>query len=52
MQKHFTFDPVPSSGEMLGMQTNLFARLVRILIAVLSAPRGDQGGWEGGARGL
>jgi hypothetical protein len=27
-------------------------RLVAILKAVLSAPRGDQGGWEGGARGL
>jgi hypothetical protein len=29
-----------------------FNRLFRILVGVLSAPKGDQGGWEGGARGL
>lgn len=27
-------------------------RLFRVLVGVLSAPKGDQGGWEGGARGL
>lgn len=25
---------------------------MKLIIAVLSAPRGDQGGWEAGARGL
>ena len=26
--------------------------LLRALVAMLSSPKGDQGGWEGGARGL
>jgi hypothetical protein len=29
-----------------------FARVVRFLVEMLSSPKGDQGGWEGGARGL
>ena len=32
--------------------TSPFARLMHFFIKLLSAPRGDQGGWEGGARGL
>jgi hypothetical protein len=30
----------------------LLRRLLRALITILSSPKGDQGGWEGGARGL
>jgi hypothetical protein len=30
----------------------LLARLLRFLATVLASPKGDQGGWEGGARGL
>jgi len=26
--------------------------LVRVVVAILSSPKGDHGGWEGGARGL
>jgi hypothetical protein len=28
------------------------ARVVSFLLEVLSSPKGSQGGWEGGARGL
>ena len=31
---------------------NLLRRLLRTLTAIFSSPKGDQGGWEGGARGL
>jgi hypothetical protein len=31
---------------------NLLRRLLRTLVALISSPKGDQGGWEGGARGL
>jgi hypothetical protein len=27
-------------------------RLIRMLVEILSSPKGNQGGWEGGARGL
>ena len=30
----------------------LVRMLVRVVVAILSSPKGDQGGWEGGARGL
>jgi hypothetical protein len=30
----------------------LLARLLRLLATILASPKGDQGGWEGGARGL
>jgi len=30
----------------------LFRMLWRIIVAILSSPKGDHGGWEGGARGL
>jgi hypothetical protein len=30
----------------------LVRMLVRFVVAILSSPKGDQGGWEGGARGL
>ena len=33
-------------------QPNLLGRLLRLLGTVFSSPKGDQGGWEGGARGL
>jgi hypothetical protein len=31
---------------------SLLRRLLRALVAIISSPKGDQGGWEGGARGL
>ena len=31
---------------------NLLRRLLRALVAIFSSPKGDHGGWEGGARGL
>jgi len=34
------------------MKPSLFKRIVAVLAAMLSGPKGDQGGWEGGARGL
>jgi hypothetical protein len=27
-------------------------RLIRLLVEILSSPKGYQGGWEGGGRGL
>jgi hypothetical protein len=33
-------------------KTTLPSRFLRSVISVLSSPKGDQGGWEGGARGL
>jgi hypothetical protein len=30
----------------------LLRRILAFLVTVLSSPKGDQGGWEGGARGL
>lgn len=35
----------PKKASLLSQILGIFARL-------LSAPKGDQGGWEGGARGL
>jgi hypothetical protein len=31
---------------------NPIRRLLRVLLAIFSSPKGHQGGWEGGARGL
>jgi hypothetical protein len=33
-------------------QPSFLSAILRVLIAILSSPKGDQGGWEGGARGL
>lgn len=33
-------------------KAGLLRRLVAFLAKVLASPKGDQGGWEGGARGL
>jgi len=33
-------------------QLNFVKALLRYLGAILAAPQGNQGGWEGGARGL
>ena len=30
----------------------LLRRFLRLLVRIFSSPKGDQGGWEGGARGL
>jgi len=30
----------------------LFRMLGRIIVAIFSSPKGDHGGWDGGARGL
>jgi hypothetical protein len=30
----------------------LLRRFLHLLVRVLSSPKGDQGGWEGGSRGL
>jgi|SoiMethySBSTD1v2_1073268.scaffolds.fasta_scaffold33969_4 hypothetical protein len=32
--------------------TSLLRRLLSALVSIFSSPRGDQAGWEGGARGL
>ena len=45
--QHFaaeTAEPVSTS--------NPFRGLLRVLVTIFSSPKGDQGGWEGGARGL
>jgi hypothetical protein len=31
---------------------SLLRRLLRALASIFSSPKGNQGGWEGGARGL
>jgi hypothetical protein len=31
---------------------SILAAVLRVLVAILSGAKGDQGGWEGGARGL
>jgi hypothetical protein len=31
---------------------SLLRRLLSALVAIFSSPKGNQGGWEGGARGL
>ena len=39
----------PSSARA---KPGLLRRILAFLAKVLSSPKGDQGGWEGGARGL
>jgi len=34
------------------INSSILRRLLRALVVMLSSPKGDQGGWEGGARGL
>ena len=34
------------------MKISLLRRIFNFLVRLLSSPKGDQGGWEGGARGL
>ena len=41
--------PEPSSAPA---KAGLLRRILAFLAKVLSSPKGDQGGWEGGARGL
>src|SRR5262249_23340999 len=41
--------PEPSSAPA---KPGLLRRILAFLAKVLSSPKGDQGGWEGGARGL
>ena len=36
----------------IGKKAGLRRRILALLVKVLSSPAGDQGGWEGGARGL
>jgi hypothetical protein len=33
-------------------KVGLLRRFIRLFVRILSSPKGDQGGWEGGARGL
>jgi hypothetical protein len=50
MNKHIEireFAPSPAPAKQ-----GLLRRILAFLAKVLSSPKGDQGGWEGGARGL
>ena len=33
-------------------KATLLRRIIAFLARIISGPKGDQGGWEGGARGL
>ena len=33
-------------------EQKVLRRFLRLLVRIFSSPKGDQGGWEGGARGL
>jgi hypothetical protein len=33
-------------------KSGLLRRFLRLFVRIFSSPKGDQGGWEGGARGL
>jgi len=37
---------------VIGKKAGFRRRILAFLVNVLSSPAGDQGGWEGGARGL
>jgi hypothetical protein len=41
-----------ATGPEAAKKTGLLRRLFTFLLELLSGPKGDQGGWEGGARGL
>jgi hypothetical protein len=50
MNKHVgvrDFEPSPAPAK-----AGILRRLLAFLAKVLASPKGDQGGWEGGARGL
>jgi len=50
MNKHVgvrDFKPSPAPA-----RAGILRRLLAFLAKVLASPKGDQGGWEGGARGL
>jgi hypothetical protein len=50
MNKHVgvrEFEPSPAPAK-----AGILRRLLAFLAKVLASPKGDQGGWEGGARGL
>jgi hypothetical protein len=53
MNMHRDSHTFSNSGETLEpKKVGLLRRFFRLLIRILSSPKGDQGGWEGGARGL
>ena len=41
-----------ATSSLKPMKVSLLRRIFNFLVRVLSSPKGDQGGWEGGARGL
>jgi hypothetical protein len=50
MNKHVgvrDFETSPASTKV-----GMLRRILAFLAKVLASPKGDQGGWEGGARGL
>jgi hypothetical protein len=50
MNKHVgvrEFEPSPAPAKV-----GILRRILAFLAKVLASPKGDQGGWEGGARGL
>jgi hypothetical protein len=50
MNKHVNIQEFsPSQGFK---KPSRLRRVITFLATMLSAPKGDQGGWEGGARGL
>jgi hypothetical protein len=44
--------PQQFDKEKKAAKPSFLRRLLRHLVTMLSAPRGYQGGWEGGSRGL
>ena len=42
----------PSHTPVAAAKAGLLRRMLAFLAKVLASPNGDQGGWEGGARGL
>jgi hypothetical protein len=50
MNKHVgvrEIEPLPAPAK-----AGILRRILAFLVKVLASPKGDQGGWEGGARGL
>ena len=45
--QHFTAEATALENTL-----NLLGTLLRALVSVFTSPKGDQGGWEAGARGL
>jgi hypothetical protein len=53
MNMHQDAGAFSDSRETAEPQKNgLLRRFLSLLVRILSSPKGDQGGWEGGARGL